>query len=129
MKKVFFSMFMGLFLFLSVQEVAAQCNFFNNTPCWVRVQGRYSNDPNPCVVGPWCTSPWISVAPFGAGVLPAGNCPFAPAPNSNYIKIQINFGAGFFGTDACGSGPVPVPDCQGFIRTLQMFGYNNAGVF
>lgn len=129
MKKVFFSMFMGLFLFLAVQETQAQCNFFNNTGCWVRVQGMFSNSPTPCTVGPYCMSPWIAVAPFGVGVLPAGNCPLAPAPNSNYIRIQINFGGGFFGTGICGGAPTPVFDCTGAARTLQMFNFNNAGVF
>lgn len=129
MKKFLFGTLLSIFMLGAAQQTLAQCNFFNNTPCVVRVQGIFSNSTAPCNVGPWCNSPWISVPPFNVGVLPAGPCPFAPTPNSNYVKIQINFGTGFFGTSICGGGPTPVPDCGGVIRTLQMFSFNSAGVF
>lgn len=129
MKKYLLSIGLGLVMFFAADSVSAQLNFFNNTPCWVRVMGAYANNPNPCVMGPSCTSPWISVAPFSAGVLPAGNCPAPPTPNSNYFRILINFGGGFFGASMCPNNPVPVVDCQNAPRTLQMFSFNSAAVF
>ena len=129
MKKFIFASVLGFIMLFAANSANAQLNFFNNTPCWVRVMGAYGNNPNPCVMGPSCVSPWISVAPFGVGVLPAGNCPLPPAPTSNYFRIQINFGGGFFGASMCPNNPVPVVDCQNFPRTLQMFSFNTAAVF
>lgn len=129
MKKAFLGAVFGILFLATAFQANAQLQFWNNTGCNVRVMGVYSNDPNPCMVGPHCVSPWIGVPPFGVGVLPAGNCPLPPLQNSNYVKIQISFGGPFFGTDICGGGPVPVFDCTGAAYTLQMFSYNFASVF
>jgi hypothetical protein len=130
MKKICLSAALFLLLLMGLGSSAkAQLNFTNFTPCWVRVMGTYANTPNPCAMGPYCNSPWIAVPPFGMGVLPAGNCPLPPAPNSNYIRVLINFGGGFFGASACPINPVPVVDCQGNPRTLLMNNFNNASVF
>ena len=129
MKKFIFASVFGFLMLFAANSANAQLNFFNNTPCWVRVMGGYANNPNPCMMGPYCASPWIAVAPFSAGVLPAGNCPFPPTPNSNYYRIQITFGGAFFGASMCPNAPVPVIDCQNAPRTLQMFSFNSAAVF
>lgn len=129
MKKFLFGILLSIFMLGAAQQTLAQLNFFNNTACPVRVQGVFTNSTVPCTIGPYCNSPWIAVPPFGAGVLPGGPCPFAPAPPSNFVKIQINFGAGFFGTSICGGGPTGVIDCTGAFRTLQMFSFTSAAVF
>ena len=128
MKKLILASFFGILMMFAANSASAQLNFFNNTPCPVRVMGIYTYSAAPCTFGPWCPSVWIGVPPFSAGVIPGGPCP-PMAPVANFVKIQCTFGGVFYGTDACGGGPVPAVDCAGFARTLQMFSFTSAAVF
>lgn len=129
MKKLLFGTLFTLLILGSATSAKAQLNFWNGTPCAVKIFGVYTYSNNPCNIGPWCTSPTIMVNPFSMGTLPAGPCPFIFG-TANYVKMAIDFGGGLmYGIDNCGSGPVPGLDCQGNARTMQMFSFNNAAVF
>lgn len=128
MKRILTIFTLGVVFCLFAGEASAQLNFTNNTPCWIRAQGVYSNNA-PCV-GPYCVSPWVSVPPFGAVVIPAGPCGGIPGPPSFYRRLTITDGLGGFVTiDYCTAPVANYQDCNLAPRTVQFTGLNNATTF
>jgi hypothetical protein len=121
MKKLFFGLFFALVMLFSASGAKAQMNFWNGTPCNLRVWGGYTYDPAFCTPMAVCISPTILIPPFSWGVLPAGPCPPMIGPTAHYIRVIITYPTGAtYGTGICGGAPVPHRDCQGNPRTLTL---------
>lgn len=129
MKRLLTLLTLGVVFCLIAGEASAQMNFTNNTPCWIRARGWYTNTA-PCVGPTYCASPWVSVPPFGAVVIPGGPCGGIPGPPSFYRRLQHTDGMGGFVTiDYCTFPAANYFDCQNFPRGTQFVGLNNAVTF
>lgn len=122
----------ALFLF-TAQAASAQFTFFNATPCFVRILGGFNYNANPCV-GPSCSTPWTSVAPFSTVTLTGAGVPCLspsfPPPPANFFGFKlVATSTSATSVDICGSPVSAVVDCNGINRTVQIFGFNTGAIF
>lgn len=133
MKKLL-SLFSLIALFcLTAQTASAQFTFINNTSCFVRILGGFNYAANPCL-GPSCSTPWTSVAPFSTITLTGAGAPCLspsnPPPPANFFGFKLvatNMSA--TSVDICNNPVSSVLDCNGVVRTVQIFNFNNGAIY
>jgi hypothetical protein len=133
MKKILATLSVLALFFVMHQSASAQFNFFNATPCFVRILGGFNYAPNPCA-GPTCSTPWTSVAPFssvtltGAGVTCLS--PSFPPPPANFFGYKLVISStSATSVDICNNPVSSILDCNGMPRTVQIFSFNSGAIF
>ena len=129
MKKLLsFTILITAFLFIS-STLSAQLNFFNNSPCAVRVKAISTVNPNACI-GPYCPTITYTVAPGAFQALLPVSCFVTTVVPTNFRAIKFSMGIGIFGgADRCGNPIFNFTDCQGNPRTLQIAPGNLAAIY
>lgn len=117
---------------LAAQLASAQFTFTNNTPCTVRVLGAFNYNANPCT-GSSCSTPWVTVAPYSVAILsPAGvpcYAPIMPPSAAKFIGMKVIVGLSSSTASLCSNPAIPVLDCAGAPRTVQIYDFYNGAIF
>ena len=129
MKKILpLAFLLTAFFFLS-NTVSAQLNFFNGTPCGIKVKASSTTNPNACI-GPYCATTTYYIAPGQFFAIPVGpNCLISPTP-PNFRATKFYMQGGATGSvDLCTNPVQLLTDCQGNPRTFQIFPGNFAAIY